>query len=43
MPARQFKVVLLFHDEELDEEELNKYLAKLDPKTVELIRCKESK
>ncbi len=29
---------MLFHDEELDEEELNKYLEKLDPKTIELIK-----
>lgn len=29
---------MLFHDEELDEEELNKYFAKLDPKTIELIQ-----
>ncbi len=29
---------MLFHDEELDEEELYKYFEKLDPKTIELIR-----
>ena len=29
---------MLFHDEELDEEELYEYLEKLDPKTIELIR-----
>ena len=28
---------MLFHDEELDEEELNKFFEKLDPKTIELI------
>ncbi len=34
----KFKIILLFHDEELDEEELNKCFAKLDPKTIELIQ-----
>lgn len=29
---------MLFHDEELDEEELYRYFEKLDSKTVELIR-----
>ena len=29
---------MLFHDEELDEEELKKCFEKLDPKTIELIR-----
>ncbi len=29
---------MLFHDEELDEEELHKCFEKLDPKTIELIR-----
>ena len=29
---------MLFHDEELDEEGLNKYFEKLDPKTIELIK-----
>ncbi len=29
---------MLFHDEELDEEELNKCFAKLDPKTIELLK-----
>ena len=29
---------MLFHDEELDEEELKKYIEKLDPETIELIR-----
>ncbi len=29
---------MLFHDEELDEEEFKKYLEKLDPKTIELIK-----
>ena len=28
---------MLFHDEELTEEELNECFAKLDPKTIELI------
>jgi len=28
---------MLFHDEELDEEELKKYFDKLDSKTIELI------
>ena len=28
---------MLYHDEELDEEELNKYFAKFDSKTIELI------
>ncbi len=28
---------MLFHDEELGEEELNKYFEKLDPETIELI------
>jgi len=29
---------MLFHDEELNEEELKKYFEKLDPNTLELIR-----
>jgi len=29
---------MLFHDEELDEEELNKIFAQFDSKTIELIR-----
>ncbi len=29
---------MLFHDEELDEEELYEYFEKLDPKTIELIK-----
>ncbi len=29
---------MLFHDEELNEEELIKYFEKLDPKTIELIK-----
>ncbi len=29
---------MLYHDEELNEEELKKYLEKLDPKTIELIK-----
>jgi len=29
---------MLVHDEELDEEELNKYFAKFDSKTIELIQ-----
>ena len=29
---------MLFHDEELNEEELKKYFDKLDPKTIELIK-----
>jgi len=29
---------MLFHDEELDEEELNKCFAKFDSKTIELIQ-----
>ena len=29
---------MLFHDEELDEEELHKCFEKLDPHTIELIR-----
>lgn len=29
---------MLFHDEELDEEELTKCFEKLDPRTLELIR-----
>jgi hypothetical protein len=29
---------MLFHDEELDEVELNKCFAKFDSKTIELIR-----
>jgi hypothetical protein len=29
---------MLFHDEELDEEELAKCFGKLDPKTIELIQ-----
>ena len=29
---------MLFHDEELDEEELHKCFEKLDPKTIELLR-----
>ena len=29
---------MLFHDEELNEEELTKYFKKLDPKTLELIQ-----
>jgi hypothetical protein len=29
---------LLFHDEELNEEELKNYFEKLDPKTIELIQ-----
>ena len=29
---------MLFHDEELDEEELNKCFAKLDPKTIKLLQ-----
>jgi hypothetical protein len=28
---------MLYHDEELNEEELKKYFEKLDPKTIELI------
>jgi len=31
-------IVMLYHDEELDEEELNKYFAKFDSKTIELIQ-----
>ena len=29
---------MLFHDEELDEEELNKCFSKLHPKTIELLK-----
>ncbi len=29
---------MLFHDEELGEEELKKYFEKLDPETIELIK-----
>jgi hypothetical protein len=29
---------MLFHDEELDEEELNKCFEKLSPETIELIK-----
>ncbi len=29
---------MLFHDEELDEEEFKKYLEKLDPETIKLIK-----
>jgi len=29
---------MLFHDEELNEEELKKYFDKLDTKTIELIK-----
>jgi|GEM_PF-2961438 len=29
---------MLFHDEELDEEELNKCFAKLTPETIELLQ-----
>jgi len=29
---------MLFHDEELNDEELKKYFAKLDPETIELIQ-----
>jgi len=29
---------MLFHDEELDEEELNKCFSKFDSKTIELIQ-----
>ncbi len=29
---------MLYHDEELSEEELKKYFEKLDPKTIELIK-----
>ncbi len=29
---------MLFHDEELDAEELHKYFEKLNPETLELIR-----
>ena len=29
---------MLFHDEELDEKELNKLFAKFDSKTIELIQ-----
>lgn len=39
MNARlSFSIVMLYHDEELDEEELNKCFAKFDPKTIELIQ-----
>ncbi len=34
----KFSIVMLYHDEELDEEELNKCFAKFDSKTIELIR-----
>ena len=30
-------IVMLYHDEELDEKELYKFFEKLDPKTIELI------
>jgi hypothetical protein len=33
---------MLFHDEELDEEELSKYFKKLTPETLELIRIEYS-
>ena len=34
----QFIIVMLYHDEELDEEELNKCFAKFDSKTIDLIQ-----
>ena len=37
-PISAFKINMLFHDEELNEEELKKYFEKLDPKTIELIK-----
>jgi hypothetical protein len=33
---------MLFHDEELDEEELSKYFKKLAPETLELIKMEYS-
>ena len=38
MPKLYFSLDMLFHDEELDEEELNKCFAKFDSKTLELIQ-----
>jgi hypothetical protein len=37
MPGRQSELRMLYHDEELDEEELNKCFAKFDSRTIELI------
>jgi len=37
MPRRQSELRMLYHDEELDEEELNKCFAKFDSVTIELI------
>jgi len=38
MVDAEIRLTMLFHDEELDEKELQKFFEKLDPQTIEQIQ-----